>query len=145
MNEKDLIRALKSERCPSRVLRRVRERVGNEKPGVAGLRWGLPLVVSAAAMGLALMIFIHLKDGPVPAEKIGTASITEPASIVPSENPAVSVRELEYTLAYIGLTVKEQMEKNSGVVVRKTVPVIRQSIEDTQKIINKNMRDRKLL
>ena len=43
MDEKEIIRALKSERCPPSVLKQVKAAIRSEKPSITGWRWSMAL------------------------------------------------------------------------------------------------------
>ena len=150
MNEKEVIRTLKSERCPPSVLKRVQETVRGEKSPVTGWRWKVPVGISVAAVALLLTIFINVNDSPIvtdnPIADKNTVKSTDEA--VP-EKPAVAdyraeAERLKYVFTYIGLTLAEETERNRDIILRNTVPVVKDSIANTKELINNKIRGRKL-
>jgi hypothetical protein len=148
MNEKEVIRTLKSERCPPSVLKRVQETIRGEKSSAAGWRWRVPVGITVAAAAL-LLIFIYIKDGSIVTEEIAVDkntgySIDETVPAMPAvDDYAAEAERLKYVFAYIGLTLSEESKRNRDIILRNTVPVVKKSIADTEKLIN-NIRGRKL-
>lgn len=130
MDEKEIIRTLKSERCPPSVLRQVQETIRSEKPSVTGWRWGVPVGVSAALVVLLSLIFFNLRD-----DSIVSVDETAPAPAT-VEDYLVEAEKLKFALAYIGLKLAEETERNRDIIFSRTVPVVMDSIENTEKYIN---------
>jgi len=150
MNEKEIIRALKSERCPPSVLKRVREAIGNEKVSTTGWNWSVPATVTVAIAALLIMIFITIPDDSLVKEEIAANSASNSigeaakASRVGDDFTA-EAEELKFALTYIGLTLAAETERNRDIILRTTVPVVKDSIENTGKFINNSIRGKKLL
>ena len=146
MDEKEIIRVLKSERCPSSVLKRVRATIRSEKPSAMGWRWKIPVGISVALIVLLSVILVNLGDDSTVSENI--ASQTRNADSVKKANPAATAdedylaeaRELKFALTYIGLTLREESERDRDIILNRTVPVVKDSIENTEKYINNKLR-----
>ena len=149
MNEKEVIRALKSERCPPSVLKRVQDTIRGEKSSAAGWRWRVPVGISVAAAALLLLVFIHVNDRSIVTEETADGkntgySIDETVpAVLTTDAHLAEAERLKYVFAYIGLTLAEETERNRDIILRNTVPVVKKSIANTEKLIN-NIRGRKL-
>lgn len=151
MNEREIIRALKSERCPPSVLKRVQAAVRSEKSSVAVWTWGIPVGIAAAMAILLLLIPADINDDAVVAGKMGAQNNTAarrdetvPAAPV-AEDYAAEAEELKFIFTYIGLTLAEETDRNRDLILRRTVPVVKDSIESTERYINNKIRGKKLL
>lgn len=142
MDEKEVIRTLKSERCPPSVLKQVRAAIRSEKPSVIGWRWRVPAGISVALVVLLSLIWINIGDDSADSENIavknGVADSmkeTVPEAMV-ADDYLVAAEELKFALAYIGLTLAEETERNRNIILGRTVPVLMDSIENTEKYIH---------
>ena len=134
MDEKEIIRTLKSERCPPSVLKQVQTTIRSEKPSVAGWRWSIPAGVSVALVVLLALIFINLHDDSiVSVDEVAPAPTTV-------EDYQAEAEKLKFALAYIGLKLAEETERNRDIILSRTVPVVMDSIENTEKYINNKVR-----
>ena len=146
MNEKEVIRALKSERCPPSVLKRVQATIRSEKSSSTGWRWGIPVGISVAMVVLLSLAIIntsdHSKVGEEIAAKNGTAdSINETVpAIADVEDYAAEAEKLKFALTYIGLTLREETKRNRDIILSRTVPVVKDSIESTEKYLYNKVR-----
>ena len=150
MNEKEVIRALKSERCPRPVLERVRETIRGEKSSIPGWRWKIPAAISVATGVLLFLVFVYIGDRSNVAEKtvadkntVYSADETVPEGPAGDDHTAEAER-LKYVFAYIGLTLAEETERNRDIILRNTVPVVKESIANTEKFINNKIIGREL-
>ncbi len=141
MNEKEVIRALKSERCPPSVLKQVQARIRSEGSPSAW-RHGIPVGISVVMVVLLSLIFINIRDDSIVTEE-NAANHDLAASMdgaVPATAPVddymAEAEELKLAFTYIGLTLREEAERNRDVILRSTVPVVRDSIENTEEFIN---------
>ena len=150
MNEKEIIRALKSERCPPSVLKRVWAEIRNEKVSTTGWSWSAPAAATVVIAALLIMIFITIPhDSPV-QEEIAVNNVTDPIDEAPKagsvkEDYTADAEELKFALTYIGLTLASETERNRDIILRTTVPAVKDSIENTEKYINNSIRGKKLL
>jgi hypothetical protein len=150
MNEKEIIRALKSERCPPSVLKRVRAAIRNEKVSPAGWSWSVPAAVTVAIAALLITILITVSDNSPVKEEIAannaTKSVDEAVKTSRvTDDFTAEAEELKFALTYIGLTLAAETERNRDIILRTTVPAVKDSIENTGKFINNNIRGKKLL
>jgi len=142
MDEKEVIRTLKSERCPPSVLKQVRTAIRNEKPSVTGWRWSVPAVISVALVVLLSVIFVNIRDNSIISEDIATQngiadSVNEKApAITVVEDYQADAEDLKFALTYIGLTLAEETERNRDIILARTVPVLMDSIQNTEKYIH---------
>ena len=137
MDEKEIIRTLKSERCPPSVLRQVKTRIQSEKPFVTVWRRSIPVGVSVALVVLLSLIFFNLRD-----DSIVSLDETAPAPAT-VEDYLVEAEKLKFALAYIGLKLAEETERNRDIILSRTVPVVMDSIENTEKYINNKVRGKR--
>ncbi|MBN2319664.1 MAG: hypothetical protein JXR49_11330 [Acidobacteria bacterium] len=142
MNEKEVIRALKSERCPPSVLERVRETIRSEKSSITGWRWRVPVGISIAAVVLLLLVFIYINGSShVPEETVADKTVPEEPAV---DDYMAEAERLKYVFTYIGLTLAEETERNRDIILRNTVPVVKDSIANTEKFINNKIGGREL-
>lgn len=149
MDEKEVIRTLKSERCPPSVLKRVQTAIRSEKPSVMGWRWGVPVSISVALVVLLSVIFINIRDDSIVSDDIATQngaadSVNEkaPAEAVVEDYQA-DAEDLKFALAYIGLKLAEETERNRDIILGRTVPILMDSIANTEKYIHNKVRGKR--
>lgn len=151
MNEKEIIRSLKSERCPPSVLKQVQAIIRSEKPSVTGWRWSIPVGISVAMVVLLSLIFINIRDDSTVSENIaaqnGIADSMEetiPAATA-DEDYLVEAEKLKVAFIYIGLKLREETERNRDIILSRTVPVVKDSIENTEEYIYNKVRGKRSL
>jgi len=151
MDEKEVIRTLKSERCPPSVLKQVQATIRSEKPSVTGWRWRIPVGVSVALVVLLSVIFINTRDDSIVSDDI--AAQNGVAGIVNDKAPSAAVVEdyraeaedLKLALAYIGLALAEETERNREIIIGRTVPILKDSIANTEEYIHNKVRGKRSL
>ncbi|MEJ2247400.1 MAG: hypothetical protein P8Y80_15195, partial [Acidobacteriota bacterium] len=57
----------------------------------------------------------------------------------------VEAEELKFALTYIGLTLAAETERNRDIILKTTVPAVKESIENTGKYINNSIWRKNLL
>lgn len=150
MNEKDIIRTLKSERCPPSVLKRVQAMISSEKSYAVGWRWKVPVGISVAAATMLLLVFIHFNNGGIGTEEIAVDKHTRHSidetvpALLTTEDYLAEAERLKYVFAYIGLTLAEETERNRDIIFSNTIPIVKNSITNTEEFINNKIRGRKL-
>ena len=150
MNEKEIIRTLKSERCPPSVLKRVQATIRGEKFSAAGWRWKVPVGISVAAAAMLLLVFVHLNNGDIGTEEIvvdehtGYSLDETVPPLLTTEDYLAEAERLKYVFTYIGLTLAEETERNRDIIFSNTIPIVKNSITNTEEFINNKIRGRKL-
>lgn len=149
MNEKDIVRVLKSEVCPSSVLTRIRETIQGERSAASGLRFGVPVGISIAIILLVSLVIVNTGNDSLITEEIAVKTIATDSTgrmppVEPGDDYRAAAEELKYVFTYIGLILVEETERNRDVILCKTVPVIKNSIENTGKFINNKIGEKKL-
>ncbi len=149
MDEKEVIRTLKSERCPPSVLKQVQAKIRSEKPSVPGWRWRIPMGVSVALAVLLSVIFINIRDDSIVSDDIATQNgIADaingktPASAVVEDYQA-DAEDLKFALTYIGLMLAQETERNRDIILGRTVPIVKDSIVNTEKYIYNKVRGKR--
>jgi hypothetical protein len=125
---KTMIERMRSERCPDRVLEKVRKSIAAEhRPPALGnrVRIGLSLATAVLIVGTALFLFM-----PVPSSD--RASI----NLAPEPQPqAVDKQELYASLASLGLVLREAGNRSGTIILQETLPLLRQGLETTKNAI----------
>ncbi len=151
MDEKEVIHALKSERCPPSVLKQVQAVIRSEKPSVIGWRWGIPVGISVALLVLLSVILVNIRDDSIVSDDVAiqngfTGFINEKAPAAAAfKDYQAEAEDLKFALTYIGLTLAEETERNRDIILGRTVPVLMDSIENTEKYIHNKIREKGLL
>ncbi|MEJ2108729.1 MAG: hypothetical protein P8Z37_02235 [Acidobacteriota bacterium] len=147
MKDKEFIRILKSEQCPPGVLKRVNAEIRRSQPSLSGRRLGVSVATAAAAAILLILALINFSDEPQVKERIANYDAADNTLHMNSDagDYAQQAEELRFVLAYIGLKMELEAERNRDIILRSTVPAVKESIEDTEKYINNRIWGKKLL
>jgi hypothetical protein len=150
MNEKKIIRVLKSERCPPSVLKRVRAAIQNEKVSTTRWSWSVSAAVMFAIAVLLMVTLINIPDDPLIKEEIAANNVPNPVDEAAKagevvDDFTVEAEELKFALTYIGLTLAAETERNRDIILKTTVPAVKESIENTGKYINNSIWRKNLL
>jgi len=125
---KTMIERMRSERCPERVLEKVRQSIAaNRRPAALAsrVRVGLSLATAVLIVGTALFLFM-----PVPS--IDRGSVNVPAAPQPQ---TVDQQELYASLASLGLVLREAGSRSGTIILQETLPLLRQGLETTKNAI----------
>ena len=125
---KTMIERMRSERCPERVLEKVRESIATDRRSAAPgnrLRIGLSLATAVVVVGTVLFLLM-----PVPSNDRGSVNLT------PAPQPqTVDKQELYAALASLGLVLREAGSRSGTIILQETLPLLRQGLETTKNAI----------
>lgn len=147
MKKKEVIRTLKSERCPPEVLKRVTAEIRRSRPSGAGRRWSIYTAAAVVAGFLLMLILINVPDQSQVGQEFAVRTVDDnrAGTISVEDDYTQQAEELKFALAYIGLKLESEAERNRDIILRSTVPALKESIEDTGKYIKNRIRGKKIL
>lgn len=125
---KTIIREMREERCPKHVLNEVRRSIAmTEGPAPQSLRLRLA-IGTVAAVALAWALFWVFTPGPS-KELATTAPKPRPS------NPERTAHEAYASLASIGMALQEASTRSGTIILKQTLPLLRQGLETTKHAI----------
>jgi len=125
---KTIIRRLRSERCPERVLEKVRRAVAGDRAPAVGLgRIRLGLGAATVLLVLSATLFL-LKPGP----KLDLTQAPLPRSQPPE---GTTSRQIYASLGSMGMVLQEAGNRSGTIIFQETFPLLRQGLETTKNAI----------
>jgi hypothetical protein len=125
---KTIIERMRSERCPERVLEKVRQSIAaDRRPAAVGNRVRLGLGFAAAILVVGATVFLLT---PVPSSNRASMNLAPAPQL-----QTVDKREIYASLASIGLVLREAGSRSGTIILQETLPLLRQGLETTKNAI----------
>jgi hypothetical protein len=125
---KAMIEQMRSERCPERVIEKVRQTIAaNRRPATVGSRLRVGLSFATAVLVVGATVFFLM---PVPPIDRGSVHLTPTP-----QSQSVDKQELYASLASIGLVLREAGNRSGTIILQETLPLMRRGLETTKNAI----------
>jgi len=94
-----------------------------------------------------MLILINVPDQSQVGQEFAVRTVDDnrAGTISVEDDYTQQAEELKFALAYIGLKLESEAERNRDIILRSTVPALKESIEDTGKYIKNRIRGKKIL
>jgi hypothetical protein len=127
---KRVVREMRWERCPKRVLGSVRSEIGAMRARDHSLVRMRLVAGVCALVALVCVVSVLLAPRSSPEEVLVESDSGE----IQQES---SVHEVYASLASIGMALEEAGTRSGTIILQQTLPLLRQGLETTQQVIKK--------